>query len=87
MVYVGKAAKEMTKSKHNLRARLNEHVAKIDMRQNISLADMKCRYLTFVSEWWVFAAEYALISHYTPNGTTPDSEARRKASVVLARIG
>lgn len=27
---------------------------------------MKCRYLTFESEWWVFAAEFALISHYKP---------------------
>ena len=27
---------------------------------------MQCRYLTFVSEWWVFAAEMALMTHYTP---------------------
>lgn len=27
---------------------------------------MRCRYLTFDSEWWVFAAEFALITHYTP---------------------
>ena len=32
----------------------------------ISLSDMKCRYLTFNSEWWVFAAEFALITHYKP---------------------
>jgi hypothetical protein len=25
-----------------------------------------CRYLHFESEWWVFAAEFALIAHYTP---------------------
>src|SRR5271163_1968903 len=61
LVYVGKAAKELTKSKRDLRARLNEHVGKINTRQNISLADMKCRYLTFESEWWVIAAEYVLI--------------------------
>jgi hypothetical protein len=67
LVYVGKAAKELTKSKRDLRARLNEHVAKISTRQNIAIADMKCRYLTFESEWWVIAAEYALIIHYTPD--------------------
>jgi hypothetical protein len=27
---------------------------------------MQCRYLTLASEWWVFAAEFALITHYTP---------------------
>jgi hypothetical protein len=46
---------------------LNEHVGKISGRRNISLSEMKCRYLTFASEWWVFAAEFALISHYTPH--------------------
>lgn len=66
LVYVGKASKETTKSGRNLRARLSEHVAKISGRQNIDLADMQCRYLTFSSEWWVFAAEYSLIVHYAP---------------------
>ena len=32
----------------------------------MGLADMTYRYLTFASEWWVFAAEFALISHYHP---------------------
>ena len=27
---------------------------------------MKCRYLTFASEWWTWAAEFALMVHYTP---------------------
>ncbi len=45
---------------------MNEHVGKIGLRQNITLADMTCRYLTFASEWWVFAAEFALITHYVP---------------------
>jgi hypothetical protein len=27
---------------------------------------MQCRYLTFASEWWVFAAEFSLISNYSP---------------------
>ncbi len=66
LVYIGKASKGATKSKRTLRQRLNEHVGKISSRQNITLAEMKCRYLTFSSEWWVFAAEFALISHYNP---------------------
>jgi hypothetical protein len=66
LVYVGKASKETTKSGRTLRARLSEHVGKILVRQNITLDDMKVRYLTFSSEWWVFAAEYALIVHYSP---------------------
>jgi hypothetical protein len=27
---------------------------------------MSCRYLTMASEWWVFAAEFALITRYAP---------------------
>lgn len=66
LVYVGKASKGTTKSKRTLRARLSEHAGKIDGRGNISVSEMKCRYLTFDSEWWVFAAEFALITHYRP---------------------
>jgi hypothetical protein len=66
LVYIGKATKELTKSKRTLRARLAEHVGKISGRKNISLPDVTCRYLTFDSEWWVFAAEFALISHHKP---------------------
>jgi len=66
LVYIGKASKKMTKSARDLRTRLNEHVVKISGRQNISLSDMQCRYLTFASEWWVFAAEFALMVHYKP---------------------
>lgn len=66
LVYVGKASKETTKSKRDLRGRLAEHVAKISGSQNITLDEVKVRYLTFDSEWWVFAAEYALITHYAP---------------------
>jgi hypothetical protein len=66
LVYIGKASKGTTKSKRTLRARLNEHVGKIDERQNISLDHMQCRYLTFASEWWVFAAEFALINFHQP---------------------
>jgi hypothetical protein len=66
LVYIGKASKEITKSKRTLRDRLNEHIGKISRRQNITLGEMKCRYLTFESEWWVFAAEFALMMHYRP---------------------
>jgi len=67
LVYIGKASKGTTKSKRTLRARLAEHVGKIAGRQNIEDGDMACRYLTFASEWWVFAAEFALITHYRPD--------------------
>jgi hypothetical protein len=66
LVYVGKASRGTTKSKRTLRARLNEHVKKISERQNIELSNARCRYLMFKSEWWVFAAEFALITHYHP---------------------
>ncbi|MES2136241.1 MAG: Eco29kI family restriction endonuclease [Pseudomonadota bacterium] len=66
LVYVGKASRGTTKSKRTLRARLSEHAGKIAGRQNITLAAVECRYLTFTSEWWVFAAEFALITHYHP---------------------
>jgi len=66
LVYIGKVSKDMTKSRRTLRARLGEHVAKISGRKNIALSDMHCRYLTFASEWWVFAAEFALIVNYSP---------------------
>jgi hypothetical protein len=66
LVYIGKASKGTTKSKRTLRSRLSEHVGKIQTRQNITVAQMKCRYLTFSSEWWVFAAEFALMTHYQP---------------------
>lgn len=66
LVYIGKASKSTTKSQRTLRARLGEHVSKISGRENISLSQMECRYLTFASDWWVFAAEFALIAHYHP---------------------
>ncbi len=70
LVYIGKASKGTTKSKRTLRGRLNEHVGKISSRQNITLKQMQCRYLTFNSEWWVFAAEFALMVHYEPEWNT-----------------
>lgn len=67
LVYIGKASKGTTKSKRNLKARLSEHVSKISGRSNIVLSDVQCRYLVFDSDWWVFAAEFALIVHYSPD--------------------
>ena len=66
LVYVGKASSGTTKSKRTLRSRLDEHVSKIATRQNIRLDDVECRFLIFDSEWWVFAAEFALMVHYRP---------------------
>lgn len=66
LVYIGKASTGMTKSGRTLRQRLAEHRSKIATRQNIALADVQCRYLTFASDWWVFAAEYALMAYYQP---------------------
>lgn len=66
LVYLGMVSRNTTKSKRTLRSRLGEHFRKIDGRRNISTAQMKCRYLTFESDWWVFAAEFALINHFTP---------------------
>ena len=66
LVYIGKASRGTTKSKRTLRSRLNEHIGKIESRRNITITDMQCRYLTFDSEWWVFAAEFALMAYYEP---------------------
>lgn len=65
LVYIGKASKATTRSERTLRQRLNEHVGKLSA-YNIPLAEVQCRYLTFSSEWWVFAAELALITEYKP---------------------
>lgn len=70
LVYVGKASKGTTKSERTLRERLNEHVGKIGGRQNIKLSQMRFRFLTFESEWWVFAAEFALMVYYEPEWNT-----------------
>lgn len=66
LVYVGKATKALTKSERDLKTRLNEHVSKLSGRWGIALSDIECRFLTFESEWWVFAAEFALITNYNP---------------------
>jgi hypothetical protein len=66
LVYVGKASQATTKSKRTLRARLNEHVSKITGRQNVSLDEMTCRYLIIKSDWFVWAAENALMTYFNP---------------------
>ena len=66
LVYIGKASKGTTKSKRTLRARLNEHVRKLSNRQNLTLEEMECKFLTIESDWFVWAAEFALINHFTP---------------------
>ena len=88
LVYIGKVSKDMTKSKRTLRARLSEHVGKISGRQNLSLDDMQYRYLTFASEWWVFAAEFALIVNYAPewNGSGYGSKTPGKGRLGTDRV-
>ena len=66
LVYIGKASKGTTKSERTLRARLNEHVGKLANRENLSLDDMTCKFLTIESEWFVWAAEFALINVFSP---------------------
>jgi hypothetical protein len=66
LVYIGKASKDSTKSKRTLRARLNEHCGKLEGRENLDMDDMTCRFLTIESDWFVWAAEFALIHHYEP---------------------
>lgn len=60
LVYAGKAL-DIT-----LRRRLAEHARKISGRKNISLKEMTCRFLTIESDWFVRAAEDALITGYQP---------------------
>ena len=49
-----------------LQRRLNEHAKKISGRKDISLGQMKCRFLTIESNWYVRAGEHALIETYKP---------------------
>lgn len=88
LVYVGKASKGTTKSKRTLSDRLDEHVTKIGGRQNIKIGQMRCRFLTFESEWWVFAAEFALMVHYDPewNGSGYGSKVPGKGRPGIDRV-
>ena len=60
LVYAGKALQT------TLKTRLGQHARKVDTRRNIALADMSCRFLTIESDWFVRAAEDALIVGYKP---------------------
>ncbi|MDG6969493.1 MAG: Eco29kI family restriction endonuclease [Nitrososphaerota archaeon] len=60
LVYAGKALAT------NLKTRLGQHYRKIESRQNIRTSEMTCRYLEIKSDWFVRAAEDALISNYNP---------------------
>ncbi len=61
LVYAGKALNT------TLARRLLEHHRKIAGRQNIEVADVSCRFLTIAGDWFVRAAEDALIQHYRPD--------------------
>jgi hypothetical protein len=85
-VYIGKVSKDLTKSRRTLRGRLNEHVTKIEGRQNIALADMRCRYLTFSSEWWCLPQSLRSSPTTNRNGTQAGLEARSQEWVVPEHI-
>lgn len=65
LAYIGKATKEFTKSDRTLRARLNEHLGKLK-GYDLDLGRVTCRFLVFESDWWVVAAEVALIRYLDP---------------------
>ncbi len=60
LVYAGKALQT------RLSRRLAEHFRKIASRQNIDVRDVTCRYLIIRGDWFVRAAEDALIQNYQP---------------------
>ncbi|OGO49398.1 MAG: hypothetical protein A2148_06845 [Chloroflexi bacterium RBG_16_68_14] len=60
LVYAGKALNT------TLARRLAEHYRKITSRQNIEVSEVSCRFLTIDGDWFVRAAEDALIQHYSP---------------------
>lgn len=60
LVYAGKALHT------TLKRRLAEHAKKIAGRSNVSLEEITCRFLTIESDWFVRAAEDALITNYKP---------------------
>ena len=60
LVYAGKALHT------TLKRRLVEHSRKIAGRRNMALRQITCRFLTIESDWFVRAAEDALITSYKP---------------------
>jgi hypothetical protein len=61
LAYAGKAMQNTT-----LRRRLSEHWRKIRDRQSIDVSEVSCRFLMMENDWFVRAAEDALIEHYAP---------------------
>lgn len=61
IVYAGKALGNTT-----LAGRLGDHYRKISGRRGISTNEIACRFLIINGDWFVRAAEDALIQHYTP---------------------
>ncbi len=60
LVYAGKALNT------TLARRLAEHFRKIAGRQNIEAREVSCRFLIIAGDWFVRAAEDALIQYYNP---------------------
>ena len=60
LVYAGKALQT------KLGRRLSEHYRKIAGRRNIEAGDITCRFLVIDGDWFVRAAEDALIQNYNP---------------------
>lgn len=60
LVYAGKALET------SLGRRLAEHHKKIAGRQNIDVSAVTCRFLIIEGDWFVRAAEDALIQYYDP---------------------
>jgi hypothetical protein len=60
LVYAGKALNT------TLARRLGEHYRKIASRRNIDVGNVSCRFLTIEGDWFVRAAEDALIQYYSP---------------------
>jgi len=60
LVYAGKALQT------KLGRRLSEHYRKIAGRRNIEAGDITCRFLVIEGDWFVRAAEDALIQNYNP---------------------
>lgn len=61
IVYAGKALGNTT-----LAGRLNDHFRKVSRSQGIDASAITCRFLIIEGDWFVRAAEDALINHYQP---------------------
>jgi len=62
LVYIGKTTCDTIR----LRRRLNDHVKKIDNRENIFLSEMTCRYLIIEPKWLIVGLEDFLIKQFKP---------------------